>query len=185
MKRNSISYKTSKFGIILRAWNSVEAYVGGIGILVGTLIVFYAVFMRYVFKNPPHWAEHTSIILIVWSAFIVSSIIMEENGHIGADFVISKMPTRVQRVVDIVTTILMLGFSLAMTYYGIVSVVHVRQMGLVTFAFNIKVWVAQLAVPVGMFFISLRLVQRLYRLVNHPELVDRSLRYDIEEEKTS
>ena len=150
----------------LRAWNWTERFLVGLLALLAVIFAFYGVIMRYGFNISPEWVEETVMYMIIWSVFIISSTLAEEQGHVGATFVVERFPPKARRVVEIITGILALVFCALVCYWGyqIVHVAYVTDERSLT-SMRYALWGTYLSVPVGATLILGRYVRRLYRLL--------------------
>ena len=73
-----------------KGWTWVEKFIVGLLAFAATLIAFYGVITRYIFKRPPDWAEEIVIYLIIWAVFITASILAEEKGHVAATLIVER-----------------------------------------------------------------------------------------------
>jgi len=151
---------------ILDVWDSLELYVTGILAGTATAFAFYQVVMRYVFSKSPEWAEESVLYLIIWAIFIISSKLVRDDEHVGADFVIRKMPYGVQRVVEIINCVLALSFLCIVIWYGFQIVATIFAMDeRSTTRLRFPMWIAYLAIPGGSCLILLSYIRRLYLLI--------------------
>jgi len=151
---------------LLNNWNRVEKFIVGLFTFSAAMITLYAVFMRYVMKAAPEWSEEVAIYLIVWAVYLVSSTLQEERGHVGATFFIELFPLPVRRWVEVATNIIGFIFSVLIVYYGIYIVRATYMMGEVSYtSLRFPMWIAYLAVPVGIALLSFRLIRRLWFLL--------------------
>ena len=154
------------FNKIIDVWDSLELYITGILAGIATAFAFYQVVMRYVFSRSPEWAEESVLYLIIWSIFIISSKLVRDNEHVGADFVIRKLPYKIQRVMEIINCVMALLFLCIVIWYG-------SQIVAATFAMDERsttrlrfpMWLAYSAIPGGSCLILLSYFRRLYLLI--------------------
>ena len=147
--------------------------------LITTFLAFANTVMRYVFSYSPEWMEEIVIYLIVWSAFVIASTLVEERRHVGATFLVDLLPPGMHRVVEVVTSLLALTFCILVLLLGykIVYISYLtdeRSMSGVRF----PLWMFHLALPVGLTLITARYGRRIYRLLFRfsPSLLKESLK---------
>ena len=139
-----------------------------LGILVGiaTAFAFYQVIMRYVFNNAPEWAEESVLYLIIWAVFIISSKLVRDEEHVGADFLVRRMSHKAQRVIEIINCLMALSFCLLVIWYGfkiVAATFGIDERS--TTRLRFPMWIAYLAIPSGSCLILLSYLRRLYLLV--------------------
>ena len=151
---------------LLKLWDRLELLVSGLLVSIATIFAFYQVIMRYVFNNAPEWAEESVLYLVIWAVFIISSKLVRDDEHVGADFVIRRMPYSIQRVVEIIVCVLVLAFCVLIIWYGfkIVSVTFVLDERSTT-RLRFPMWIAYLAIPGGTCLILLSYLRRLYLFI--------------------
>ena len=151
---------------IYQTWNYIEKLLSGLLLFSSVIIVLYAVFMRYVMHAAPEWTEELVIYLVVWAVYIISSLLAEERGHVGATFIVEFIPIKIRRFIEVGTGILCLFFSMMVVYYGLFFVDIALKMGEVSAStLRFPMWIAYLAIPVGMILFSFRIIIRLYFLI--------------------
>jgi TRAP-type C4-dicarboxylate transport system permease small subunit len=140
---------------ILRGWDLAERYTVGVLALFSVFSAFYQVFMRYLFSYSPEWTEETVVYVIIWSVFIVASTLTKERGHVGATFLVEKLPSQGRRIVEIINALFAMTFCFLICWWGyqIVNVAYITDER------------SYLAVPAGTTLIFLRYLVMLYRLI--------------------
>ena len=81
-------------------------------------VMFYEVVVRYVFEAPTLWANELSL----WMAgfvFLLSGLYaMQQRSHIRIYILYDMMPRNLQRLCDVVSTVLIVVFAAAVVYGG-------------------------------------------------------------------
>lgn len=81
-------------------------------------VMFYEVVVRYVFEAPTLWANELSL----WTAgfvFLLSGLYaMQQRSHIRIYIIYDMFPRNVQRVCDVISTVLIVLFVVAVLYGG-------------------------------------------------------------------
>ena len=80
-----------------KGWTRVEKFIVGVLALSATLIAFYGVITRYIFRKPPDWAEEICIYMIIWAVFITASILAAEKGHVAATLIVERFSLKTRR----------------------------------------------------------------------------------------
>jgi C4-dicarboxylate transporter DctQ subunit len=149
-----------------RGWTRVEKFIVGLLAFSATLIAFYGVITRYIFRRPPDWAEEIVIYLIIWSVFITASILAAEKGHVAATLIVERFPLKTRRYLAVFNGLVALAFCVAVSFLGykIVSAAYVNDERSLT-ALRFPVWIPYLSVAAGCTLVALRYALRVYRLV--------------------
>jgi TRAP-type C4-dicarboxylate transport system permease small subunit len=153
-------------GKFVERWNWTERSFAGLLGLITTFLAFTNTLLRYVFSYSPEWMEELVIYLIVWSAFVIASTLVEERRHVGATFLVDLLPPGMRRAVEVATSLLALSFCILVLLLGykIVYISYItdeRSMSGVRFS----TWMFYLALPVGLTLIAARYGRRIYRLL--------------------
>jgi TRAP-type C4-dicarboxylate transport system permease small subunit len=59
-----------------------------------TVLVFYAVVMRYVFENAPDFVEPIALLLVIVIAMFGAAMKVRDGGHIGLDSLVQRLPPK-------------------------------------------------------------------------------------------
>ena len=91
----------------------------GIALFVGMfVIVCLQVFSRYILQLPISWTEEIGRYLFVWTSFLGSAVLVGRDEHFSIDFIARVLPARLERILRVVVTVLVIGFALLMVAYG-------------------------------------------------------------------
>ncbi|NLN15819.1 MAG: TRAP transporter small permease [Firmicutes bacterium] len=60
------------------------------------LVTAMQVILRFVFQRPFMWTEEAARFLYVWLTFLGAAVIMRDNEHITIDFLVKRLPRKVQ-----------------------------------------------------------------------------------------
>jgi TRAP-type C4-dicarboxylate transport system permease small subunit len=78
---------------MLRKWLfSLDDAIAGIACAGVIFLTFINVVARFVFNSPIGWGEEVTLGLFIWMVFIGMSSSIKEDGHIGVDYFVRKMP---------------------------------------------------------------------------------------------
>lgn len=153
---------------LLRLWDLTEYYTAGVLALLALGCAFYQVVMRYLFNRAPEWAEESVIYLVIWSVFIISSKLVRDDEHIGADILFKRLPASLQRWVSLGIAVLALTFCVVVVIYGMQIVYLIYDLDeRSTTRLRFPMWIAYLSVVVGCTLIGLSYLRRLYLLIFH------------------
>ena|SRR5690606_39276238 len=87
-------------------------------IVLMTLIISYQVLSRFGLNYTPTWIQPLSLLLMVWIGFIGIAIGIQDNSHIKINLFVSKMPKKVQVVLNYVQRLLAILFGFFMLIEG-------------------------------------------------------------------
>lgn len=138
-----------------------------VAMLVITVVTFYQVVMRYVFKNTPPWAEEFVRFVFVWISFVGAAIGIKENIHIGIDVIVNLLPQKARLATTLIAQILVGAFASVLIYsgYGLtMSTAHQPSPAL-----GISMSYVYAALPVGGALMLYYLVGQVLELIKKPQ----------------
>lgn len=72
------------------------------------IIVFGNVLLRYLFNSGITWSEELARYLFVWLVLLGSVMVLKDNGHLGVETVIKRLPKPLKRAVYIASNVIIL-----------------------------------------------------------------------------
>ena len=153
-----------------RLLSFVETYFTGILMLVTSLMIFLQVILRYVFSYSIIWAEEFARYGIVWFVFLGSSLAVREGKHASVDVLIRLLPGKPQKVFDILDIAISILFLAVVLWFGGRMVVRIRQIGNITPALQIPMYIPYLAIPIGALMMIYRYVEKLIEVIRAPRV---------------
>ena len=137
----------------------------GVGVLAMTLMVSYDVLMRYFLDDPQLFVDDLTSFLLVAIIFLGAGPVFYRGGHIRIDLVTSRLKTKTQsrmRVITLSIGIVLLGIVI---YETMVSTVAAFQTGRVSAVMNYPLWAGMIFIPLGLilmaFFMMVQLVKEM------------------------
>ena len=103
---------------ILAVVNKAALWTSGIGLILMTLFVSWQIFGRYVLNQSPSWTEPASLLLMSWFILLGSAVGVREGNHLGFEIGLHSAPPMLRRCMLVVTEVLVIGFGVAMAWYG-------------------------------------------------------------------
>lgn len=89
------------------------------------VMVFGNVVLRYVFNSGIAVSEELSRWLFVWLTFLGAIVALKENGHLGTDMLVSRLPRAGKLVCMVASQLLMLGVT-ALLFQGSLAQVRIN-----------------------------------------------------------
>ncbi|WP_187428609.1 hypothetical protein ROLI_012980 [Roseobacter fucihabitans] len=82
------------------------------------LVVFtgWQVWGRYVLNDTPTWTEKAALLLILIVALPMAAVGLRENFHLGIDYINDLLPARAQTILEVINSIILGGFGVAMIF---------------------------------------------------------------------
>jgi TRAP-type C4-dicarboxylate transport system permease small subunit len=148
--------KKDKFDKIIDAM----AFFAGILLLLMTLMITYAVFMRYLNLGTPIWVLQYVEYTLLWMTFLGAAWLLKRGGHIRIDTAIALLPKRIRIKIDIINELLGCFVTLIIVYYGTLHTLDLYQRGVLEInATNVYKYLIFWIIPFGslaLFFQFLR-----------------------------
>ena len=133
-----------------------------------TMIMGYAVIMRYVFNNSLTWAEEICRYLFVYSAMLSVPLCLKRRSSVKIDVIMLQLPPFLQKLLLLAGDTFMLvffGFMLNASF-GVVSAIY--RSGQTSPALLIPMYFIFASAVLGFALAILRLIQRMYFLLSTP-----------------
>ena len=124
------------------------------------VVTFLQVIFRYVLGAPLIWSEELAIYVFIWIAFVGSSMAIPVDGHYGIDIFQKRLPPKLRTLAVVLTHVVSVGFLAAITVLGAAMM---GQAGHVSAAMQVSMRWFYAAIPVGGFFMLVRLGARICR----------------------
>ncbi len=98
--------------------NAIFSYISAALILFMMLSVVYDVIARLAFHAPTLWVIDINEYLLVYVTFIPAAWILQRDGHVKVEIVVSRLQPRTQRVMGVVTDLVGLFYCAILTWEG-------------------------------------------------------------------
>lgn len=141
----------------------VEEVFVGIGIIVPSIVLFINVVLRYVFNSGWIWAEESARYMIVWMVFVGASACVRKGMHLAVDAAIIRLSNRSQAVVKVIVSVICIGFSFFLVYYGWEICSVLKDTEQTTPGLEIPVYWVYLAIPTGGLLMGFRFFEEMLR----------------------
>lgn len=160
---------------------SVQGKIAGYAVLGMMLLVTMDIVLRFVFNAATKFATEFTAYLMVVSVSFGLAYTLREKAHIRIDFIISRLPRRVANWLQVITSILALGFTSVLFWltWHQFSTSFTFQTTSRT-GVDVVVWPAQLFIPLGLAVISLLLILNIY---THTKVALGKIKETIQEER--
>ncbi|MCH8551903.1 MAG: TRAP transporter small permease [Natronospirillum sp.] len=81
-------------------------------------LTMYQIIMRYGLSKSSSWSEEAIRFAFIWCSFLAVSIGIREKIHIGINIVVQLFSDRVQRIIEILSYMLIVAFASLLVFYG-------------------------------------------------------------------
>ncbi len=130
-----------------------------------TILVFVSAMMRTL-GMPLNWAQDVALVAFAWMIFLGSDIAVRGPGLIGVNIIIKKTPAALQKTLDIIFKVIIIGFLCVLVVNGFVMTIDGWEREITTLGISYS-WVT-MAVPVGAFFMIISTAIRLVETIKTP-----------------
>ena len=140
--------------------------------------IFVSVFSRYVFFIPLNFANQLSKYLVMWLAFMGSSLAIERGEHVAVELLLNRLSIPIRNVLLIMLDILVSIFFITVIYFGFKFSINAMLSGFRDpLIWHMNLMYAYLSVPVGFIFILIQtnlctvieIRKSASQLTEHPE----------------
>lgn len=149
----------------------IEAIVAAL-FLITTVVVIFSLAIFRTFDVPIHWALDTALLVFAWGVFLGADVAFREDKLVNVDFVLTRMPGRLQQSVQLFLYLLMGLFLVALIYFGVdlsISTQHRSFQGIPALSYT---WVT-VSMPISSLLMLITLSIKVYRTIK-PRPVDES-----------
>jgi TRAP-type C4-dicarboxylate transport system permease small subunit len=147
-----------------RIEQNLEGYITVTLLFVYTFLIAYTVFQRSTFENPPSYTLSVTLLLFTWMTWLAAGWAIRFDSHFRFSLVRDKLSNRMNYLLRYVDFVSWVGFALVVGFYSLESVQARMESGRAILGTPIPLWVAYVAVPVGMAVIIVRATQQMVRL---------------------
>jgi TRAP-type C4-dicarboxylate transport system permease small subunit len=154
---------------VIEALSDAAGYLAGATVLGLTALITSAVVARRVFGAPILAADEVSGYLLLAIVFFGLAHTMKAGGHIRADIVLTHVPLKVRALLELLATVLAIGFALALL--GGAWALLTEYYGHATTSFKylqIPLWMPASLLVVGAALLALQLVAQLLPKLRGP-----------------
>ncbi|WZL72522.1 TRAP transporter small permease [Clostridiaceae bacterium 35-E11] len=151
---------------ILGYYDKLEEYLLVSSLVVTVCLIFAQVVMRYVFNSSLSWSEELARYIFIWQIWLGASLGIRERKHIRVELIYGFFKNKVQQhVIDILATIIWIGFCIFLAVGGTQLTLDLIQKGSVSSAMRIPMYLIYVSLPVSCGIMGLRLVQQVYEMI--------------------
>jgi TRAP-type transport system small permease protein len=93
-----------------------EAIVCGTLIACFSALLLVNVTLRYLFSAPLYYAEETAVLIMVWMAFLATSLAVKNRALVAVTLLVEALPPHRRRVVQAVADVLVIAFLAVLLY---------------------------------------------------------------------
>ena len=101
---------------------NLEDLVASAFLIVTTSLVIINIIMRYILNSGLVWSEEVATGCFVWSVFIGAVAVFKHRGHVGVDLLVKRFPAALQKVVRLLTDLILVVLNGYMAYLSVLYI---------------------------------------------------------------
>ena len=155
-----------------KIWDNLEEFIIIPLIFAMSFIIFIQVIARYVFRNSLTWSEELARYLFVWLVYFSVSFTARRQKHIRIDAAINLYPKAMRPIIEIVSEVIVLAFSVFIAVTGVTVFQKIEWSGQMSPAIGLPMQFVYAAPMVGMALTAIRQLQCIIEKIGklgHPE----------------
>lgn len=126
------------------------------------LLVFHEVIARYLLNKPTLYSVEISEYLLIFVAFMAAGWVMQEDRHVRMNSVIDLLPDGIRKVLEVVTSSIVLCFCAILVWQGAKSSLMAFNGGYHSSSLlNVPLWLPYAIIPVGSLLLGLQVIVRI------------------------
>ena len=156
-----------------RQLENLLSYISATAVAFMMVVTVADVVVRYVtpFSVPGSYAFVS--LSFVFVIYLGLSVAQRENSHIAIDALYNKLGRSQRKVLQILQLAVFSAFFAALTWYSAVTAWENYQLNdTILGAIQVVTWPARVMIPIGFFFLTLRMLVQLYGLIARDELIE-------------
>jgi TRAP-type C4-dicarboxylate transport system permease small subunit len=156
----------ARLGRLFDYINIIMVVVSAILLLGLTFIVGADITLRYLFNRPLGWVKEVSEYILVGLGFLVAAWILKDDGHVKMDLVLNKVGSRVQTMMNIITSVISTIIVLTMTWFALRVIVDFYRTKLVApSVLEPPKWILLTPIFVGCLLLAIQFIRRTYGFI--------------------
>ena len=137
----------------------------GLFISIG-FIISYEVISRYVFNAPTIWVNEISRFLQIWATYLALTYSFHKKDFIRITVLYDKIGDRGKKILDFISTIFIIFFSVFVVYYGWLIAYDSLEGGRTSSTIlDLPSFITELAIPLCFGFLLLRVLIEFIKFI--------------------
>ncbi|MDR0408730.1 MAG: TRAP transporter small permease [Campylobacteraceae bacterium] len=139
------------------------------GMILGVLLAFVNVVLRYVFNDGLSWAGELTIYFFIWSALFGAAYGFKKGIHISVTILLHLFPVKAAKFFVIFASAFSCLFLLFMAYCSVRLLMLIKSFGEMSVdLWNIPLWIPMIVLPVSFAAAAFRAGEKVYEFANMP-----------------
>ena len=129
-------------------------------------IISYEVISRYVFNAPTIWVNEISRFLQIWATYLALTYSFHKKDFIRITVLYDKIGDRGKKILDFISTIFIIFFSVFVVYYGWLIAYDSLEVGRTSSTIlDLPSFITELAIPLCFGFLQLRVLIEFIKFI--------------------
>lgn len=150
-------------------YNKIEENLLYYSLILTVSLIFIQVVMRYLFANSLSWSEEMSRYVFIWQTWMGASYATRMKRHLRIEALTDSLHGLPRRILEMIVLALWISFGSFLVYKGYQLTKMIWLRGQVSAAMEISMAFAYAAIPVGSFFMTIRLIREAYNVLTGQE----------------
>ena len=147
------------FKKLVNGYNHLEEKLLVFSLFVTVFLIFFQVIMRYVFNNSLTWSEELARYIFIWQCWLGTSLACRDKRHIKITIIEDALKNeRAKAAFRLIGHVAMIVFCGIVVVYGWEVCMQQIQLGRVTPATRIPMWIVYLSLPISNIAVLLRIL---------------------------
>ncbi|MDM5335138.1 TRAP transporter small permease [Ureibacillus composti] len=142
----------------------IETYLSATLLIFFSILCVFQVVMRYIFNESLTWSEELSRYAFVWFVYTSAAYAVRYQRHVKFNFLVNllhKISPVYSQILKIIALLCWIAFLLFVDYYSIQTVINQFNLGQVSPANRIPMYIVYLGLPLGALLMTFRVSQHI------------------------
>jgi len=142
----------------------IETYLSATLLIFFSILCVFQVVMRYIFNESLTWSEELSRYAFVWFVYTSAAYAVRYQRHVKFNFLVyllHKISPVYSQILKIIALFCWIAFLLFVDYYSIQTVINQFNLGQVSPANRIPMYIVYLGLPLGALLMTFRVSQHI------------------------
>lgn len=146
---------------MIKKFNRFEETLLVASLAIMVALIFWQVLGRYIFQSAPSWTEEAARYIHIFQVWIGAGYAVKLGEHIRVSAFIDLFYGTTRKILEFVAAFIWFILAAILAVLGTSLVLQSMKNGQVSPAIQIPFWIPFLAIPIGGFSMSIRLIQQL------------------------
>lgn len=142
--------------------------IGVIFFIISAIWMFIESLSRQLFSRSFAISEEVILFSLIWAIFLTLAQSGREGYHIYADLFVRNLPVRIKKIVNIITFILSLGYSILIFLSAVKFIPHLYKTKVISSSpLQLPMWLVLTVIPIGAMLLSIYYFSEILSLIKN------------------